>query len=223
MGKSILTYKLFESESEDILDELKDNLANIYDILGEAKIDKKLYDDKNFIYVFTWNLNLKLSDFNDITKIVEFSDIMKEIVDISATKERMSNFDFEVSITDKISVRVLPKSEKSDAYKFIIGQEWREVKINKVQIIKFFRDRGNSILDIKVDDDENSDVSGVNIKLSNNNSMDEFVSMFNLEAESAYDNGDIKNGGINRDIFAESRNGYIRIDTNDEKTYITAL
>ena len=109
MGKNILTYKLFESV-DTILDEIKDNFANIYDLLGESSIEKKSYG-KDSIYTFNWKLNLKLSDYNDITKIVEFSDIMKEIVDISATKERMSNFDFEVSITDIISVRVLPKSE----------------------------------------------------------------------------------------------------------------
>jgi hypothetical protein len=132
----------------------------------------------------------------------------------------MENFDFKISIKDSIHLMVLPKSNKDRdlskvSYKFIICEDWRNVQIDKKEIIRFFHDRGVDI--IKFDDDwtEDCDTSSGFFNVSSDIYAEEFVNIFNVEAELKYEK-EI----ITHDISASRSSGWISINPTEDKTYI---
>jgi hypothetical protein len=115
---------------------------------------------------------------------------------------------------------VLPKSNKDRdlskvSYKFIICEDWRNVQIDKKEIIRFFHDRGVDI--IKFDDDwtEDCDTSSGFFNVSSDIYAEEFVNIFNVEAELKYEK-EI----ITHDISASRSSGWISINPTEDKTYI---
>lgn len=214
----ILRYRLFESDSSDVvLDELKDNFSNINDLLGESRIKKSSFGD-SFMYEFRWSLDIDLSELNDIDKLLSFSNIMKEISDISATKSRMENLDFKISLVDNIiTVLVIPKPNKlSDDFEFIFGENWRNIEISKKEIIRFFSERGIDVL--KFDDDwtEDCDYSSGYINVSDTKYLSEFKKLFDEELSIKYETEKITRN-IRCDIDGSN---WISLNPSSEKTYI---
>lgn len=217
MGKNIKSFKIFESsDNDEVLNELMDNLANINDVLGDPQIDKKRYTGSTFTYTFIWKLDFNITSNNDIDKLVEFNRVMKEIIDISATKQRMENFDFKVSISNMIALSVYPKvKSENQTYNFILKQEWREIQIDTVDVVRFFRDNGVNVLDIYEEYEEVSELGSLKIELDSDTHTNEFVRIFNKEFD---EKARLK--VIDRNIEASGRGKNIEIYPIDEKTYV---
>lgn len=209
MGKNILKFKLFESTDEE-LDELLDNFANISDILGKPSVLTKPYG-KFGMYMFQWKLDIDLSNDNDVDNLVNFGKIMREIIDVSATKKRMEQFDFKVSLTNWLIIKAIPKSTEQSTYQFINKEDGRAVYLNEMEIVRFFRDKGVDVLKIVVKDYyEQSETSEVEIKLSNDKASTEFMKVFDDQCSETY-----------RQIGAyKIRSCEIAITPTEEKTYI---
>lgn len=217
--KHILKYKIFESDDQ-ILDELIDNLSFISDELGQPTVSKNLYDrdNKKYMYNFRWDLKFNITHNNNIKTLEEFHKILTELMDISSAQERMGEYDFEVSIANNINLVVIPKSKSSSEYKFIKGQNWREFQLNKIDIVRFFKDRGISVMKTEEDYQEAAEICSVNIEVSDGSSTEEFKELFMSEFKYRSRDG----GDLDREVTISSKNNgkSIEVYPMDEKTFV---
>ncbi len=220
MNRKLLTYKLFESldkdktEAENILTELIDNLSNINDILGQPHMEKINYTKDLLAYKFIWSLGFEIGVENDVSKLLDLSKVVKELIELNATKERMTNFDFKISITNRVILSVYPNIKTNQSYQFVLRQEWREVILNKIDIIRFFRDNDVDVIDISVNDDDAdiTEQSSVTIRLNKGDVSEEFGHLLKTQIDS--------NSTIDREVGVHVYGPHISIYPEEEKTYV---
>jgi hypothetical protein len=118
----------------------------------------------------------------------------------------------------ELKLRFTPKDAGDDNYKFIVQQEWREIKLNITEITRFFNKNGIKV--IKVDDtdyNEISEQSSVTISFdkSDNVVFGDFRQRFEREKKQMEDSGD-----LDRPFEISFGGNNLQIYPTEEKTYI---
>jgi hypothetical protein len=205
---------LKESKS---IEEIEDYLLNLNDIMGEP--EKWTHNDKGFyIYEFEWDLGYDISIYNSVDKIEDIKKIAVFLQEIKTAQIRIEGYDLDFKISDnKFAVRITNKSSESENYNFIKRQNWREIELSYFEIVRFFKDKGYSVLKTEIEDDsETNDTASVYITTNATEDVKiEFRDLF-LSEVGEKNKEDI----IDRDIDC-SIGTRIYIYPLDEKTYIT--
>ena len=215
--------KFFEAHwrnnTEDpVYQDILDNFIAITDKLGEPDIKSVKYGNSNK-WTIKWNLGIDITLFNDATVVVDkLKYIVQEFDDILAAKDRMSDFNLQMKITSDLEIHIIPKDTSGGEFKFISTrpQYRREIKLNITEIERFFNSKGINISKSYVKDEyETMQQSSVTIELNKRDqqSIDEFVSMFEREAELRTD--------IEDPILVSGHGSTITIYPEIEKSYIT--
>lgn len=205
------------NESVDI-EEIEDYFLNINDVLGEP--NKKTMGNGVFIvYEFTWTIDINIYQYNDVSKIDKILTFFDSIKELKTSQIRINNYDIEFKISGlTLSVRVTPKGKSEySKYKFFINQDWRETRIRYSEIIRFFKDKGYSVIDIDEDEDEYNESSSVTIYTNANLDINnEFASLLEDEFEKNSEE-------IYHEFSIRAADTYISINPISEKTYITVV
>lgn len=205
---------LNESKS---LEEIEDYLLNINDVLGEPK--KWNHGDKGFfIYEFEWNLGYDISIYNSVEKIEDIRKISNILQEIKTAQLRIEGHDIDFKITNnKFSVRVMSNKPLDTSYNFIIGQNWREIRLSYFEIVRFFKSKGFSVLKTELDDDsETSEMSGVYIVTNADDGVNrEFMNLLLNEIQEKLED-DI----IYSEIDCSLQGDRILVYPNEEKTFV---
>jgi hypothetical protein len=209
--------KFNESYVEDTKRDIIENFSYIMDILGEPRITNQNWGEKHK-WTISFDLGMDLSIMNNALDVVnKLKSITEEIEDIISASERLSEYYFQISITNKLKIEMIPIVEKSDNYNFILGQNWREIQLNISDIEKFFKSNGLNLIKKWLDDDNYVEISETCASYSKFDKFDnrifaEFIQKFNSEFEEKE---------IDRNIVAEySGDNTIQIFPTDEKTYV---
>ena len=214
--------KIFENwnEKDDpVYKDLVDCLVYINDKFGEPTIYPTKYGNSN-VWNVRWEIKIDFSEFNDAeTMISKLRDIVEDIDDVLATGEKLEDFIVDMAIVGtELKLRFTPKDTGDDNYKFIVGQEWREIKLNITEITRFFGKHGIKV--IKVDDtdyNEISEQSSVTIYLDKEDGVarDEFSQKFYSEKTQMESQGE-----LDREFEMSIDRKKIEIYPTEEKTYI---
>lgn len=216
--------KFNESYVEEMRNDIIENFSYIIDTLGEPKITNQNWGDKHK-WTVTFNLGIDISVMNEVNSTINMlKKISEDIEYVISASERLSEYNFQMSIKDKLIIEILPKIEKSESYNFITGQSWREIVVSKKEIEKYFASNGILLVKTWMDDDnyiEVSETCAVYFKFNkfDNEAFTEFLNKFNNEV-----NSHLENDIIDRNIVAEIYNhddNSIQIFPTDEKTYVT--
>jgi len=205
------------SQSVDI-EEIEDYFLNINDALGEPT-KKSIDGDKFTIYEFTWTIDINIYQYNDVSKIEKLLIFFDSVKELKTSQLRINEYDIEFKLSGlTLSVRVTPKGKsESNKYKFFINQDWRETRLKYSEIIRFFKDKGYSVVDIDEDVNEYSDSSSVTIYTNANLDINnEFASLLEDEFEKNSEE-------IDHEFSIRAADTYISINPISEKTYITVV
>lgn len=197
-------------------EELEDHIVPISDILGKPNVATMKFGEKEG-YVFKWNLPFNIEQYNGSKEIGDVLSLFEHIKSISSAIKRVQGYDVDFKIDSGLFVRFTPISEDTgEGYKFIVGQNWRNIIIDYAQVAKFFKDRGFTIRSAKVNDNEMAEISDIKIITDADNiATGEFESLFNGEVDLLHDQKE-----INRSINCDSNGPNIFIYPEDEKTYV---
>ena len=95
---------------------------------------------------------MDFTEFNDAeTMISKLRDLVEDIDDVLTTGDKLEDYTVDMALVGtELKLRFTPKDAGDDSYKFIVQQEWREIKLNITEITRFFNKNGIKV--IKVDD-----------------------------------------------------------------------
>jgi hypothetical protein len=151
--------------------------------------------------------------------ISKLRDLVEDIDDVLTAGDKLEDYTIDMAIAGtELKLRFTPKDAGDDSYKFIVGQEWREIKLNITEITRFFNKNGIKV--IKVDDtdyNEISEQSSVTISFdkSDNVVFADFRQRFEREKKQMEDSGD-----LDRPFEISISHGTLHIYPEEEKTYI---
>ena len=138
-------------------DELVYSLAYFNDKYGDPMIQTQKYSNSEMI-TLTWSIGLDLSTFEDAGKSLEkLQEWAVDMDHILTVRDRYKDYNFYTSITSKLKLKIIPKEVNATDYSFIIGQDWREVKLNISEIERFFNTKGVTIANSTIEDNEGGD------------------------------------------------------------------
>ena len=205
------------NESKSI-EEIEDYLLNINDVLGEPK--KWNHGNKGFfIYEFEWNLGYDISIYNNVEKIEDIKKIVNILQEIKTAQVRIEGHDLDFKITNnKFSVRITTnKSSDTSTYNFIVGQDWREIRLSYFEIVRFFKSKGYSVLKTELrDESEMIGMASVYIVTNADAATNgEFINLLSNEIQSKSDDNT-----IDRDIACSIEGNGILVYPVEEKTYV---
>lgn len=213
--------KFNESYVEDTKNDIIENFSYIIDTLGEPVITNKNWGDKHK-WTIKFNLGIDISLMNNALDVIsKLKTITEDIEDVISASERLSDYYFQMSIKDNLTIEMIPKVVKNDTYNFILGQNWREVQLNLVDIEKFFSSNGINLIKKWQDDDNYVEVSETcasyfKFDKFDNTVFAEFIQKFNNEFATKADNDE-----LDREVVAEyNGNNTIQIFPTEEKTYV---
>jgi len=195
-------------------DELVYSLAYFNDKYSEPVIQTQKYSNSEMI-TLTWNIGIDLSTFEDAGKSLEkLQELAVDMDHILTVKDRYKDYNFYTSITSKLKLKIIPKEVNATDYSFIIGQDWREVKLNISEIERFLNTKDITIAKSIIEDNEGWQQSTVVITLNKpigNDIFNEFRRLFEDEYEK-----------IDRNINLRLRGSTtISVEPEEEKTYVT--
>jgi hypothetical protein len=208
-------FKFSQLINENVeFEEIEDCLIFIYDNFGEPRVLKSNIDG-GMAYNLIWNLNFNLSEYNGVEVLDKTSKLFTSLSELKSTQKRLNQFEIDFKISHKLLyVRFIPKKQSKEAgnYKFIIGQEGREIKLKTSEIIRFYRDNGVKIKNINYEYNESSENCGISISTESNIIANkEFEELFKKE---------LNNSDIDRQIELYYSSNCVNIDPFEEKTYI---
>lgn len=197
-------------------EEIEGHVLEISDVLGKPNV-VTLNFGREVGYVFKWDLKFNVEEYNGSVEIERVKKLFSMIDEISLTMKRVRDYDVEFKIKEHLYVRFIPHTESSESYEFILGQKWREIRIDYSQVVKFFKDRGFRVKDVKMIDIEYKESTEVKIITDADElARSEFVTLFNDEANRKY----IETEELNRLVICEDRGIEILIYPEEEKTFI---
>jgi hypothetical protein len=198
-------------------DEIEDHIVPISDILGKPSVATLKFGE-NDGYVFKWNLSFNIEEYNGSKEIKDILTVFECIKELTSSMKRLEGFDVDFKIDNSLFVRITPKSLSDGTdYKFIVGQNWRNIIIDYAQVAKFFKDRGFSIRSSKINDNEFNETSDIKIVTDADSiAIGQFESLFNQEIDFLYNQEE----SINKSISCEVNGSNIYIHPDEEKTYV---
>lgn len=214
--------KIFESwdKKDDVVyKDLMNCLTYLNDKFGEPTIYPTKYGNSN-VWNVRWDIKIDFTNFNDAeTMISKLKDIVEDIDYVLTAGDKLEDYTVDMAIVGtELQSRFTPKETGDDSYKFIVGQDFREIKIDVTEIARFFGKHGIKV--IKVDDsdwNEISEQSSITIYLDKEDDLarDEFSRKFYDEKYEM-----IETDEIDREFEMEIVRKSITIYPVDEKTYI---
>jgi len=205
--------KFFESFQEVSKDEIMDSLLSINDELGEPNISQVKYGKLNK-WRISWNLNLNITYLQSLSDVSsKIKSLSEFIVDIESAASRLEDYDFNISLSNKLVIELTPKEFGSQEFEFIKGYDFRVLNIIKSEIERFFRSKGVNVLNWQENDDEGNETSDVLIALSNSNYSEEFRELFTQEFNR-------KSEDIHREYICHYSGNDILIYPTEEKAYV---
>lgn len=223
--------KKFNESVETNFEDFMDNFSYISDTLGDPSISKSKWGNL-FKYVLKWNLGLNIYE---LQKPSDFVDKLKSIIenfdDIISAQERVSDFNIRMSIDKSILiVEASPVDLGTDDYQFIVGQMWREIKLDINEIERFLNKNDINIKTKKVIDEyETTGTAWVDIKTDpiSSDIRQDLINRFNSEMSKKsvdridYSNREEFKPEIDRDIEISVGQNFIKFNPVEEKTFIT--
>lgn len=197
-------------------EEIEGHVLEISNVLGKPNV-VTLNFGKEVGYVFKWDLKFNVEEYNGSLEIERIKKLFSMIEEISLAMKGVQDYDVEFKIKEHLYVRFIPHTESSESYEFILGQKWREIGIDYSQVVKFFKDGGFRVKDVKMIDNEYKESTEVKIITDADElARSEFVTLFNDEANRKY----IETEELNRLVICEDRGIEILIYPEEEKTFI---
>ena len=212
--------KIFEDKTDDpVYKDLLDCLVYINDKFGQPSIYSTKYGNSN-VWNVRWEIKMDFTEFNDAeTMISKLRDLVEDIDDVLTTGDKLEDYTVDMALVGtELKLRFTPKDAGDDSYKFIVQQEWREIKLNITEITRFFNKNGIKV--IKVDDtdyNEISEQSSVTIYFdkADNVVFADFRQRFEREKKQMEDSGE-----LDRPFEISFGGGNLYIYPEEEKTYI---
>lgn len=199
-------------------EDIEDALLPIYDTYGEPRVVKSNIDG-GMAYSLRWDLGFSLSEYNGVEVLDKTAKLFTSLSELKSTQKRLTEFDIDFKVgTTMLFVRFIPKKQSKEAnnYKFIIGQNGREIQLKLSEIVRFYRDKGIKIKNIQYDDNEISENCGITISTEPSGGVNsEFEEVFTSQYREM-----VNQDQIYREIGVSSGNNYISIEPYEEKTYI---
>jgi hypothetical protein len=214
--------KIFENwnkKDDPIYNDILNSLVYINDKFGEPSIYPTKYGSSN-VWNVRWEIKMDFTEFNDAeTMISKLRDLVEDIDDVLTTGDKLEDYTVDMALVGtELKLRFTPKDTGDDNYKFIVGQDWREIKLNITEITRFFNKNGIKV--IKVDDtdyNEISEKSSVTIYFDkvDNVVFGDFRQRFEREKKQMEDSGE-----LDRPFEISFGGGNLYIYPEEEKTYI---
>lgn len=134
--------RLNESKDIDLTESIKDNFIYISDILGQPIIETNNFA-KSKRWIIKWKLGINLSVLQNATSVInKLKYIVPELDDVISASERIPNYDFNISLTDFLTIELIPKKrDESFNYK-IIRFDNTILYLNEQEVERFFYDKG---------------------------------------------------------------------------------
>jgi hypothetical protein len=205
------------NESKSFTD-LESYILPITDIIGKHNVATLNFGEE-VGYVFRWNLGFNINQYNGTKEVNDILKVFECLQDVAEAMERLKSYIVDFKFDDtSLSVRMTPKSEsEGQDYKFIVGQNWRNIILDYAQIVKFFRDRGFSVRSARIKDNEYNETSDVTIITDADMiAIGEFESMFNKEVDVLYNEEE----SLNRSVTCDVNGSNIYIYPDEEETYV---
>ena len=208
--------RIFESvevTKEDILE----NFLYITDKLGEPTIhSNKFGDSKKWILI--WNLGLDITHLQEAHSLInKLKSIVEEIDDVISASERLSDWSFNMSLSTDLRIEMVPKDTGSDIYNFIVGYDFRTLKVSKSEIERFFAKNNITVAKWDLDSSWNEINSTNNLEITisrfDNEIVRNFINLFEHELE-------IKKDEIHREYVIFISYGKIIIQPQEEKACV---
>lgn len=204
------------TESNDF-EELEDHIVPISDMLGQPSIATLKFGDKNG-YVFKWNLRFNIEEYNGSKEITDIIQVFESVKTLTFAMKRIEGYDVEFKIDNGFFVRLTPHTQSDGGdYKFVVGQNWRNIILDYGQIAKFFKDQGYSIRNTKIEDNEYEETSSIYIITD---APDYVTSQFKEKMESEIDLLYNQEETINRKINCTNNGGMVYVFPEEEKTFV---
>ena len=212
--------KIFEDKTDDpVYKDLLDCLVYINDKFGQPSIYSTKYGNSN-VWNVRWEIKMDFTEFNDAeTMISKLRDLVEDIDDVLTTGDKLEDYTVDMALVGtELKLRFTPKDAGDDSYKFIVQQEWREIKLNITEITRFFNKNGIKV--IKVDDTDYNEIteqSSVTIYFdkADNVVFGDFRQRFEREKKQMEDSGE-----LDRPFEISFGGGNLYIYPEEEKTYI---
>jgi len=212
--------KIFEDKTDDpVYKDLLDHLVYINDKFGQPDIYSKKYGNSK-VWNVKWEIKIDFTEFNDAeTMISKLRDLVEDIDDVLTTGDKLEDYTVDMALVGtELKLRFTPKDAGDDNYKFIVQQEWREIKLNITEITRFFNKNGIKV--IKVDDTDYNEIteqSSVTISFdkADNVVFGDFRQRFEREKKQMEDSGE-----LDRPFEISFGGGNLQIYPEEEKTYI---
>ncbi len=205
-------------ESVDISKEdVLDNFVYITDKLGQPDIYSRKFGDGQK-WTLVWDLGLDITHLQDASNLInKIKSIVEEIDDVISASERLSDYNFTMSLSTHLRIEMIPKDTGKDEYEFIRNYNYRTLHVKKSEIERFFTSRGLIVAKWDIDSSysewrEANDLE-ITISRPNPGATSELRALVEAELERKKDD-------IDRDYSVESGNTYFGIMSMEEKSYI---
>jgi hypothetical protein len=214
--------KIFENwnkKDDPIYNDILNSLVYINDKFGEPSIYPTKYGSSN-VWNVRWEIKMDFTEFNDAeTMISKLRDLVEDIDDVLTTGDKLEDYTVDMALVGtELKLRFTPKDAGDDNYKFIVQQEWREIKLNITEITRFFNKNGIKV--IKVDDTDYNEIteqSSVTISFdkADNVVFGDFRQRFEREKKQMEDSGE-----LDRPFQISIGHNKLEVYPEEEKTYI---
>lgn len=197
------------------IEEIEDYFLSINDALGNP-IKKSIGKGDFIIHEFCWKLDIRMEQYNDVSKIDKISIFFNSIRELKTSQLRINDYDIDFKLSEyNLSVRLIPKSKSTGNYNFYINQDWRATNLSYLEIIRFFKDKGYSVIDIESSNDDYNESSSVTIYTNaDTETNNEFAKLLNIELDEKLEDNAFR---------VSPRDSYINIYPVSEKTYISIV
>jgi len=195
-------------------EDIEDSLLSIYDTYGEPRVVKSNIDG-GLAYSLRWNLEFGLSEYNGVEVLDKAAKLFTSLSELKSTQKRLSQFDIDFKVGGTmLFVRFIPKKQSKEAgnYKFILGQNGKEIQLKLSEIIRFYRDKGVKIKNIEYVDDEAYEKCSIIISTEPNGIANQEFSEILMAQYNEID--------IDREIGVTYENSLVNIEPYELKTYI---
>ena len=212
-------FKFTQLVKENVeFEDIEDALLPIYDMYGEPRVVKSNIDG-GMAYSLRWDLGFSLSEYNGVEVLDKTAKLFTSLSELKSTQKRLTEFDIDFKVgTSMLFVRFIPKKQSKEAgnYKFIIGQNGREIQLKLSEIVRFYRDKGVKMKNVEYEDNEMSENCSITISTESSGGVNsEFEEVFTSQYREM-----VKQDRIDREIGVSSGTNYITIEPYEEKTYI---
>ena len=201
-------------------EEILENFLYITDKFGDPDIHSSSYG-KSKKWIISWNIRLNLSVMQEAEQLIsKLKDLTEDIDDVLSAGDRLEDFNINMSLSDKLTIELVPKDTGDDNFKFIKGYESRALYVRINEVERFFNSKGIRIekWDNESSYDELNQINNLEITLSKRDmeSMNQFYWLIMAELN-LIDDRDYQvrvEGGRKMVIYPDDEKAFIEVTTN---------